>query len=308
MPRPEAARINVAQYGEYKGVPHIKREFFNPPGQEIPGQEKYDTWKKHGLFTQTEFDTAIESTKNITDAGKVLLRGLLEQGGVGIFGNEQKYDLGIDYDLLLKSDYDHKIVDPAMRELATQMKVEAAAMDFPIDGVLAPEISGLQPAAMFSSYFDDASCVRIKKNGFAPNTIGVAVDSYTSADRTDILSISKSVLQKKFREGKTNFILADDIIDAGFMTQAVALILQLARDEGYDMNLVGIVTPIEKVYTRARQTIQENLGPIPIKSILQIEDIGILDPSQNTAWIKIVGLDKAIQCKLNDTRPKSPNA
>lgn len=298
MARPEVTRINTSGMKEYSGVPHIERTFLHPPGLTSP-----ESWRKWGLYAQNDLDRVIKESNALTDGGKILLNGLLQDGGVGMFGNAESYDLGINYDLLLKSDYDHKKVDPAMQELAWQMKDEATAMGIKIDGVLAPEISGLKPAMAFSGFLEDASCINIKKNGSSPQSVGVAVDSYTS-DKTDILSIAESVLQKQFREGKTNFVLADDIIDSGIMTQAVALILQLARDRGYDINLVGIVTPIEKVYTQARKTINANLGPIPIKSILQIEDIGILDEANQTAWIKIVGMDKAIQCNLTDSRAK----
>lgn len=301
--KPEVKKIEHSILPRHKetGLPHIKRVFVRPPGMEHP--EILDRYK---LYKPEEIQEAIRNApeNEISTGGKQLLNGLLQFGGVGMFGTETDFDLGIDYDKLYKTKYKNKFVNPALQELANQMLQEADKEEYAIDGVLAPENSGIKQAAFFAAYLHDVDCISVKKNGHT-SPFAVAVDSYTQG-KTDIISIASDIFSSMREEGQTNLVLSDDIIDSGVMTQAVALILQFAQEAHFDINLVGVVTPIEKTYTHARETIREKLGDIPIFSSLKIEDIGLL--SETEAWIKIKGIEKAIPCMLNDSRIKREKA
>ncbi len=296
MSPPQVKEIDIQSLAKHtSGIPHLERTFAHPPGFNKP--ELYQKW---GLYESNEIFGAIEQSE-LPDAGKTLLNGLLKYGGVGMFGVGENYDLGVDYDKLLKQIYRPEIAVPVQQELAKQMRERTDEMGICIHGVLAPETSGLKPSTTLSDSLMVANVSVNKKDVYSTDDIAVAVDSY-SKGKVNIISLAKSVLQTLQSEGKTNFILSDDIIDSGLITIAVAVILQLAHEQGYNINLVGIVTPIEKVYTGASKIIQENLGLLPIVSLLKVEDIGILNEAQGLAWIKIIGLDKAIPCNLRDLR------
>lgn len=298
MSAPELKKINHAELPKFgdSSIPHIKRTLLRPPGMETP-----DILGKYGLYQTNEVSRVIDQTTEISDGGKKLLTGLLKDGGVGMFGTETEFDLGIDYDSVYKSGYKNEVINPALKELAVKIEDRAANLQFSVDGVLAPESSGIKQAAILSSYLKNADCFSVKKNGHS-SPFAVAVDSYTQG-KTDVISIAQSLFDSMKVSGQQNLILSDDIIDSGVMTQAVALILQLAQEAGFNVHLVGIVTPIEKMYTHAGDSIREKLGDIPIFSSLKIEDIGYL--SEKQAWIKVVGIDKAISCKLKDSRVKT---
>ncbi len=295
--RPEVHRIQKDSLPTLEGsIPHIKRTFIRPPGF----LERPEMLGSYGLYLPEEVDGAIEKSNLVSPGGKTLLRGLREMGGVALFGTGEEYDLGLNYGALYKTKVDEKIV-PVLEELAASMQGVADKRGYSVHAVLAPETSGVAQAKVFSSFLKGTECHPVKKNrDFSP--IKVALDSYTKG-KTDILSLATEMLASLQAEGKTNIVLSDDIIDAGFMSQTVTLLLQLAQEQGYDVHLVGIVAPIEKTYTGAREHIQETLGDIPVISALQIEDIGLLNDTQ--AWIKVFGIPKAIPCNLADFRIKS---
>jgi adenine/guanine phosphoribosyltransferase-like PRPP-binding protein len=295
MSRPEVKKIeirNLPKHGE-TNLPYIKRTFVHPPGMETPA-----VLSKYGLYKPEEIKDAIRNSE-LFSGSQIFLNGLLEGGGVALFGTEQNFDAGINYEDVYKIDYKHGVIDPALGELAIQMRQEAKKTNMSIDGVLAPENSGIKQATMLSSYLD-VDCFSVRKNGHK-SSFAVAVDSYTQG-KIDIISVAQSMLDSMKKNNQKNLILSDDIIDSGAMTEAVALLLQLAQEQGYDIHLVGIVAPIEKTYTGAREKIKEILGDIPIFSALKIEDIGIINNSQ--AWIKVAGIKKAIPCNLADLRVK----
>lgn len=293
--KPEIHPIQTNKLPLFEGLPHIKRKFAHPPGMIRP-----ERLGKYELYYPEEVDDVIELSK-LSPAGKNLLRGLREKGGVAWFGNQTDFDLGLNYGELYKTNFDTDVMNPVLQELAEKMQKIAKTREFSIDGVLAPEMSGIPQGRVFTSYINGAELHHVKKNiELLPNIPAVAVDSYTKG-KTDTISLEGQTLEKLKTEGRTNLVLSDDIIDAGFMTRAVALLLQLARKQGFDINLVGIVSPIEKTYTNARKKIKKELGKeIPIFSVLQIEDIGILNETQ--AWIKVKGIAKAIPCNLSDFR------
>ncbi len=279
--RPEAHRIKTEALPKFDGtIPHIKRTFMRPPGMETP-----EIVDRYGLYREDEVPQMIESSLSLSKGTKLLLTGLLKSGGVAKFGNEAGFDLGINYNEIYKDTYKGGVMKEALREIAEVTEEHARLEGYSVDAVLAPELSGIKQATVYSSFLKDADCVSVKKNGHNKSPMSVAVDSYTQG-KTDIISLAQSALEDMKREGRKNVVLSDDIIDSGVMTQAVALLIQLAQEQGYDIHLVGVVSPIEKLYTGAREKIQKELGRgVPIFSALQIEDIGLLSDSQ--AWIKV---------------------
>lgn len=279
--------IEIKQYRD--GVPYVARKFTSPPGYLNP-----DMFKKHGLYTREEIPFVIEKFP-LTDGQKTLLTGLLTYGGIAFFGTHESFNLGLDYNNVLKYLFRPDIVEPGLTELADELNKEPT---YRVDGVLVPENSAIKPGTLFANLSGKIPIISVRKNGQSQQTgLEVAIDSYTKG-KTDFLSIDESTLEAMKKQHIEKLVLTDDIVDTGAMTEAIALILQLAREKGYNVNLSGIITPFEKRYTKAREHIQTVLGNVPVKSILQIEDIG-LGP---IPWIKIIDIEEAIPCNFIDLR------
>jgi adenine/guanine phosphoribosyltransferase-like PRPP-binding protein len=304
--------IPTENLAQWHGIPHLKRAFFPPPGKNNP-----ELSYQYQLYSARELPEAINKFKfhgeqpETSEARRTLLRGLLEYGGVGQFGEKHgESDLGLDYSHFLKHEYMDEIANPVYNALGEQITSDIRDKGYSrIDGVLAPEKSGIKHGETLSNVLGVEKII-VKKDTTPKNDrVEVALDGYT-LNEVNVISLTKKTLGELKKDGKSNFLLVDDILDSGLMTMAIALLLQRARatKENFDVNLIGIVTPFEKVYTGAGKLIEDLLGPIPITSLIQIEDMGLLDEQQvqlhegKEAWIKIVGMEKAIPCNLTDFR------
>lgn len=288
--------------------PHIQRVVVPPPGVVNP-----DMIQRYGLYTNNEINPAIENS-DLSLGGKSLLQGILIRGGIALFpgspNSELGFDVGIDYDYVFKHSFDSRHAQPAVEELAIEMKNVADSRSnhgdkVIIGGILAPEHSAIKIATLVGNYLTSISPQNVyvhsvRKNGGNIGEFTVDVDAYSRA-QTDTLWLNRKTLELIEQTG-TSLVLIDDIIDTGAMTNTVALILQLARENGFHAKLIGVGAPIEKVWTNARDNIAREIGAIPVRSILVIEDMGTHIDSKPRPWLKVAGVEKAIPCRLKDLR------
>jgi len=276
-------------------IPYLPRiDGVKPPGM------RDNTKAPNGICERERREDAISSAQGLTEGKRKLLRALLERGGSALFGSEDNPDMGINYQNVFKKFLDLKEMGEALQELAHAMDADAAGRGIHIDGILAPEASGVALGVAFSFLLRDTPpMLSVQKNG-APTSLEVAIDSY-SKGKVDVMSIPLDLLQllqnKKPRQ-EINLIMCDDFFDSGKMTEAIALLLQLARDQGVNVNLVGVITPIEKTYTDARNKIATNVGNVPIFSALKVEDMGV--HATEGPWMKIEGVDVGLACDIQD--------
>jgi len=302
--RVTALPIDVRKLHEYtlpdgKIIPYLPRiDSIKPPGM------KDNTIAPNGICEKNNRSAAIESAQGLSSGAKKLLKALFERGGAALFGLEENPDMGIDYQNVFKKFLDPEEMGKALQELAYDMDTDAAGRGIHIDGILAPEASGVALGVAFSSLLKDKPPVlSVQKNG-APTSLEVAIDSY-SKGKIDVMSIPLEllqVLQAKKPGEEINLIMCDDFFDSGKMTEAIALLLQLARQQGVNVNLVGVVVPIEKTYTGARKSIEENVGNVPIFSAVKIEDMGI--HNNEGPWMKMQGVDTGLACEIKDFTKK----
>ncbi len=291
--------------------PYVQRIFIED--HKPKGLKSGDVLPYGGTIVGVESrDAVINNRPNGLSLGeKKLLKGLLEYGGVAQFGPMNDSDMGVDYEHVFKKIYTPEIIEDALKDLAQTMQEDARTRGLHIDGVLAPEQSAVMIGAAFSTFLEDKPCcIPIQKNAKHPSELSVAVDSYTnSKGKTDIMSFPMELLDdmaKKNGGNEINLVLLDDILDTGTMTKAMALLLQMAREKGYKVNLIGVVAPLEKMYTEARKTIANEVGNMPVYSALAVEDMGIYKGTD--PWIKVRGVDEPFACGIKDFRTPTQKA
>jgi adenine/guanine phosphoribosyltransferase-like PRPP-binding protein len=289
---------SLPRFSPHEGlkIPYIQRVIIHrPPSLKLENE------LPHGELCRSDDRLRIiDSTPNtLTPGGRNLLKGLLENGGAAQFGSIKDPDMGLDYENVYKKIYNPEVSSDALTELADVMQKDARERGLHIDGILAPEQSGVLLGGIISNLFEDKPmCVPVQKNGKAKSPVAVAVDSY-SKGQVDVMSLPLNILdimKKKNGDREINLVLFDDILDTGTMTKAMAVLLQMARERGYKVNLIGIIAPIEKGYTHAREIIAEEVGDMPVYSTLSVEDMGVYQGME--PWMKIDGVQTPFACGM----------
>ena len=248
-----------------------------------------------------------ESTLSI--GGKALLLGILTDGGAAQFGSFDNPNMGVDYEFVYKKLLNHQVVDGSLQELSSAINEDTTDRGIQIDAVLAPETSAPLFAGVLSSLLKGKPpCIPVQKNGSKGiSPVSDAVDSYSGGEgKVDVMSIPVEVLeilQRKKGGNEINVVLCDDILDTGAMTIAMALLVQIAREKGFNINLMSIVSPLEKIYTHVRETIEATVGNVPVYSSIKVSDMGIYKGIE--PWMKVEGITQAFACGIRDFRVKN---
>jgi len=259
-----------------KDISHyFSRDVINPPSV-------FEGYKF--LTPQQSLEALSEAEhKGLIKRGEAdLALGLLQLGGIAQFPG----GLGLMYDDVYKNTFNTESAGQSLNEIEQSISGN-------VDCLLAPEHSGIIPAAQLA-YLLNVPIIKIKKNGQNNNNIFKAqVDSYTGGER-DKLYIEQNRAVKSLREFSAKnqiceMVLVDDILDTGAMTLAVDNIIEQMKDFGLSVSLKGVVALLEKKYTGAREKIKAELN-IDVISGLVIEDIG-LEPFP---WMRIQGVDSLL--------------
>lgn len=277
------------------GIPYIKRVVELPPGIKNP-----EIIQNYGMCDWGKVREKIGESP-LTLGAKNLLYGIWQFGGVALFkGNgEVPFDLGINYDRVFKHTFHTELARYAADEINARIRNTFGVEE--IQGILSPEYSSLKFATLVSERNGGIPIVSVRKNGNGTKDFQIKLDAYT-AGCVDTMSIDDLAVRELIEQRIFNFYSLDDIIDSGAATVGTHNIVKQAQKK-YPIRLLAVATPVEKMYTNGRANISREIGgDVPIISVLQIEDIGVLDENRNQGWIKAKDMPTAIPCRLADLR------
>lgn len=249
---------------------YFPRDIIPPPGR----------LNNHEILDPSQSLEAVRRS-DLSLGAKYLLQGLLQYGG-GV--KQFKGGIGLDYDSVFKRFFNTGYFKRSSQEMAFQIERTEANI------ILAPERSAIIPAAQIA-HITNLPVLYLVKNGEKSDTTIIAeVDSYTGGGR-DRIELDRKILSRVLAEmkGRLRGYMIDEMLDCGSMSMAVHDITEQAQSESFDMELVGIGSLMEKIYTGAADAVEKKTKIRP-SSVVQFEDMG-LNPF---SWIKVAGVEGAL--------------